>query len=83
MAERPDGKRYAFEVALAATKLEVKAAVEDKYGVHVQSVNTYIQRAERKRRYTKTAIIEGKTNRIKRAVVTLRSGQEIDLFETN
>lgn len=82
LSERDDKeKQYAFEVAMEANKIQIKNAIEAIYGVEVKSVRTLIKRAERVSRYTRTRIIRGKTKRIKRAIVTLPMGQEIDFFE--
>jgi large subunit ribosomal protein L23 len=64
-----------FQVALDATKPEIKAAVEGLFGVKVTAVNTLRQKGKRKvfrgRR--------GKRSDIKKAMVTLAEGQAIDV----
>ena len=79
-AERPGKKQYAFEINREANKIQVKQAVEAAYGVQVADVRTLWQRAERTVRYSRTRVTRGKTARVKRAVVTLVAGQEIDFF---
>jgi large subunit ribosomal protein L23 len=80
-ADKKDRRQYAFEVAIDANKPELKLAIENQFGVKVQDIRTVIQRAENVTRYTKTAIIRGKTKRRKRVIVTLVPGQSIDLYE--
>lgn len=71
---------YAFIVDSRANKLEIKTEVQRFYGVNVKSVNTMIYKPKRKFRYTKTNIIEGSTNSIKKAIVLLTEGEKIDFF---
>ena len=64
-----------FRVANKATKPEIKAAVEALFGVDVVGVNTIVQKGKTKRwkgtPYTKSDV--------KKAIVTLREGQSIDV----
>lgn len=68
--------QYFFEVTPAANKREIKEAVEAFYKVSVVSVNTmrYIGKSRRER--TAQA---GKKADWKRAVVTLKAGDQIEL----
>jgi len=70
---------YVFVVAPDATKIDVRNAVEQAFGVHVTSVNT-LNRKGKKRRNRKTNTV-GQRPSTKRAVVTLAGGDKIDLFE--
>ena len=72
--------RYGFRVSPDANKLEIKKAVEDMYGVNVESVNTMNYAGKKKSRYTKSGIINGKTSAFKKAIVTLKEGETIDFF---
>ena len=72
--------RYGFRVSPDANKLEIKKAVEDMYGVTVESVNTMNYAGKKKSRYTKSGIINGKTSAFKKAIVTLNEGETIDFF---
>jgi large subunit ribosomal protein L23 len=69
--------KYTFEVAPEANKPQIKDAVEKAFKVQVTSVNVIhvpgkMRRAGRQR---------GMTPSWKKAVVTLREGDKIDLFE--
>jgi large subunit ribosomal protein L23 len=70
---------YVFVVAPDATKIDVRHAVEQAFGVRVKSVNT-LNRKGKKRRNRKTNTV-GTRSATKRAVVTLAGGDKIDLFE--
>ena len=71
-------KKYTFEVAKDATKPEVKAAVEQLFGVKVQKVNTQRVRGHL-RRYGR---FEGYTASWKKAVVTLtEDSKTIEFFD--
>jgi large subunit ribosomal protein L23 len=70
---------YIFVVAPDATKIDVRHAVEQVFGVKVKSVNT-LNRKGKVRRNRKTNTM-GKRPATKRAVVTLAGGDKIDLFE--
>ena len=72
--------RYGFRVERGANKLEIKKAVEEMYNVQVVAVNTSVVGPKLKSRYTKSGIIEGKTNAYKKAIVTLAEGETIDFY---
>lgn len=69
--------KYAFEVAKEANKLQVKKAVEKAFNVHVTTVNV-ITVPHKTRRVGRRQI---STSPWKKAVVTLRPGDKIGLFE--
>jgi large subunit ribosomal protein L23 len=69
--------QYTFEVALNATKIEIKAAVELAFGVKVVSVNTS-RTMGKLRRLGKHS---GMTPTWKKAIVTVQEGQKIEFFE--
>lgn len=72
--------RYGFRVAPSANKVQIKKAVEDMYGVTVVSVNTMNYAGKKKSRFTKSGAISGKTPAFKKAIITLKEGEVIDLF---
>jgi large subunit ribosomal protein L23 len=72
--------RYGFLVARKANKLQIKKAVEDLYGVTVESVNTINYAGKSKTRYTKSGIMKGRSAATKKAVVTLAKGETIDFY---
>ncbi|MEM9835672.1 MAG: 50S ribosomal protein L23 [Bacteroidota bacterium] len=75
-----DQAQYTFIVAKAANKVEVRKAVESRYGVTVESVNTLTMPGKTKNRTTKSGIIRGRVPAFKKAIVTLAEGEELDLY---
>lgn len=68
---------YAFYVNLKATKQDIRRAVEALWDVKVLKVRTSVLRGKRVRRgYNVT-----QTAKRKKAMVTLKEGQVIDVFE--
>ena len=72
--------RYTFEVSMRTNKVEIKKAVEAAYGVSVEKVRTINVRPNRKSRYTKSGVITGKTNAVKKAIVQVAEGDTIDFY---
>ncbi len=72
--------RFGFIVHKKANKLQIRKAVEELYGVEVETVNTMNYPGKRKSRYTKTGFVTGKTNSFKKAIVTLAEGETIDFY---
>ena len=72
-------KKYVFEVASAAGKIEIKKAVEEAFGVKVAKVNTMIVPGKAKR---VGAGRPGRTKDWKKAIVQLTDDSKtIELFE--
>ena len=69
--------KYVFEVATRANKPQIRAAVEAAFDVHVRAVNTSIVRGKTKR--TGRGVSQSKP--WKKAVVTVRPGERIEVFE--
>jgi len=68
-------RKYFFQVSKDANKIEIKKAVEEIYKVKVQAVNTSIVRGKLKRVRQE----QGSTTPWKKAVVTLKEGQKIEV----
>ena len=71
---------YGFVVSKRANKIQIKNEVEQTYGVKVLSVRTMIYAAKKKSRFTKTGVVTGKTNSIKKALVRLAKDNSIDFY---
>ncbi len=72
-----DNNAYTFQVHPAANKTEIRQAIEKIWDVRVVSVNTLNRRGKTKRfRFT-----QGRRADTKRAIIKLREGDKIDLFE--
>lgn len=72
--------RYGFVVNKDANKVQIKTAVEKLYSVTVDSVNTQNYVGKVKTRNTTKGIAIGRTNKHKRAIVTLKAGETIDFY---
>lgn len=72
--------RYGFIVDPRANKLQIKSAVEQMYGVVVTDVNTMNYMGKAKSRFTKAGLVEGRNNNFKKAIVTLKEGENIDFY---
>ena len=76
--ESVEMKKYVFEVAKDATKVDVRKAIEKIFGVKVMSVNTINVTGKEKR----MGVHVGKTASFKKAVVRLTADSKpIEIFE--
>lgn len=73
-------RQFAFQVNPDADKLQIKKAIESMYNVTVTSVNTMNYSGKVKSRLTKAGYIVGKTKKYKKAIVTLKEGDNIDFY---
>ena len=71
-----DENKYTFIVRPDANKTQIKIAVEQVFNVTVLDVNTLNRQGKRKR----TRAGFGTRKSVKRAIVTLREGDRIDVF---
>jgi len=67
--------QYGFKVSPAATKPQIKTAVESLFNVTVKSVRTVNMKGKR----TRFKQVHGRRNNWKKAYVTLAEGSEIDV----
>ena len=74
-------RQYAFEVEKNANKISIKHAIQKKFDVTVENVNTVYVKGKSKRLNTRRGITRGKRPDWKKAIVTLREGDSIDFFE--
>ena len=75
-----DEHTYVFVVDPRASKIEIRAAVEEAFGVRVASVNTMNRKGKRKRQ--RRVATYGKRPDTKRAIVRLVGDDRIELFES-
>jgi len=71
--------QYVFEVSERANKIMVRRAVEELFKVSVRSVNV-MHVAGKKRRSPRSRTV-GMTRSWKKAIVSLREGDRIELFQ--
>ena len=77
--EATEDKKYVFQVAIDANKVEISQAIEEIFNVTVVKVNTLNVKPKPKRvRYQ-----VGQTRTWKKAMVTLKEGDTIELFGAN
>jgi large subunit ribosomal protein L23 len=69
--------KYTFIVDKRANKTEIKNAIENIFNVRVEKVRTMNVKGKPKR----LGRFEGRTPNRKKAIVTLKPGQKISLFE--
>ena len=70
--------KYTFKVAKQANKIQIAKAVEQIFDVEVEKVNTVKMHGKQRQQNFKAV---GRTPDWKKAIVTLKEGQTIDLFE--
>ena len=70
-------RKYAFRVHPDAHKTQIRQAVEELFGVHVEGVNVLKVQSKPKRR----GFSKGRRPGWKKAIVELREGYEIEIFE--
>jgi large subunit ribosomal protein L23 len=70
--------KYVFEVRADANKYQIKKAMKDVLNVDVVKINV-LNAPGKSRRFGKTT---GRTKAFKKAIVTIKSGQKIELFES-
>jgi len=77
--EQIDIKKYAFFVQKTATKIEIKKAIEEIFGVKVEKVNTIRTQGKLRRQ---GRLPEGRTAETKKAIVRLTpDSKPIEFFE--
>lgn len=69
--------KYAFQVSLNANKSEVKKAVKEVYGVEPICVNI-VNVSGKKVRFGR---VSGKTKNKKKAIITLKKGEKIEVYQ--
>ncbi len=72
-----EDRKYSFRVHQDAHKTQVRQAVEELFDVKVQSVNIVKVQSKPKRR----GMIRGRRPGWKKAIVQLREGESIEIFE--
>ena len=77
--------KYLFKVDKSSNKIQIKSAVEKKFGVNVGKVAIVNVKGKTKSMSVKssgrTIRTQGKRSSWKKAIVTLKEGQKIDLVE--
>jgi large subunit ribosomal protein L23 len=74
--QQAEDNQYTFKVHKQANKIDIRKAVEMVFGVRVQRVRTQVVRGDLRR----VGNYRGRTSSWKKAIVTLHSGDSIDLY---
>ncbi|MEO5929800.1 MAG: 50S ribosomal protein L23 [Candidatus Kapaibacterium sp.] len=72
--------QYVFEVITSANKIEIRKAIEERYRVGVTSVRTITIKPRQKVQLSRKGYIQGKTALRKKAIITVKPGQTIDVI---
>lgn len=75
-----ESTKYGFVVSYNANKIAIAKAIKEKFDVDVVDVNTMKYKGKTKTQFTRKGRFSGKTPRFKKAIVSLKEGQTIDLF---
>ena len=76
-------KTYTFIVNKNANKVQIAKAVEEKFKVEVEKVNTILVKGKKKSQNTRQGRTVGKTSDYKKAIVTLtENSKPIAFFES-
>lgn len=76
-----DSGQYGFLVNPKSNKVEIAKAIEKKFNVHVVGVRTINHKGKSKSQFRKSGKFVGKTSKFKKAIIVLKKGESIELFE--
>jgi large subunit ribosomal protein L23 len=76
-----DQGKYGFLVNPKSNKIEIARAIEKKFNVHVTEIRTINHPGKVKTQFRKSGRFTGRTAKFKKAIVTLKKGETIELFE--
>lgn len=71
--------KYCFIVNKKSNKTEIKKAVEKLYGVSIDHINTMNYASKTMAKNTKKGLVKGSKAAYKKAILTIASGNTIDL----
>ncbi|MFC2135098.1 50S ribosomal protein L23 [Bacteroidota bacterium] len=72
--------KYGFVVHINSNKIEIAKAIKEKFEVDVIDVNTIRYKGKTRTQFTRRGRFSGKTAKFKKAIVTIKEGQSIDIF---
>ncbi|RMI17197.1 MAG: 50S ribosomal protein L23 [Calditrichaeota bacterium] len=75
-------RQYVFRVHPKANKIEIRKAIEKRFGVRVKSVRTVNVKGKPRQRFTRRGRVSGYTSSYKKAYVTLAEGDKLEFVET-
>lgn len=74
-------KKYVFKVHKAANKIEIMKAVKELFGVSPEKCNVVNVKSKTRTVRSRSGYRSGHTTPWKKAIITLRAGETIDIFE--
>ncbi len=72
--------KFGFVVSVDSNKIDIARAIKEKFNVDVVSVNTVRHPGKSRTQFTRKGRFTGRTPKFKKAIVTLKEGQTIDIF---
>lgn len=76
-------KRYIFFVNPKANKIQISNEINKLFGVEVVKVRTMIYAPNIKIKNTKRGLQVGKSSKLKKAIIELNQGQQIDIYSSD
>ena len=81
-ADSENNNRFTFVVDHKVNKLQIKAAIEELYGVSIEKVRTMrYGGGKAKRKFTARGVVDQRVSLWKKAIVTVAEGETIDLYD--
>lgn len=72
-------RQYVFEVEPNSNKIQIKSAIESMFNVNIVGLRTVRVKGKAKSRFTKKGLMRGKSALRKKAYITLKDGQTLDI----
>jgi large subunit ribosomal protein L23 len=72
--------KFGFVVTVDSNKIDIARAIKTKFNVDVVAVNTVRHPGKSRTQFTKKGRFSGRTAKFKKAIITLKTGQTIDIF---
>ena len=69
-----------FVVDIDANKIEIAKAIKERFEVDVVSVNVVRHKGKLRTQFTRRGRFTGRTPKYKKAIITIKEGQTIDIF---
>ncbi len=81
-ADSENNNRFTFVVDHKVNKLQIKAAIEELYGVSIEKVRTMrYGGGKAKRKFTARGVVDQRVSLWKKAIVTVAEGETIDVYD--
>ena len=74
-------QQYVFKVDRNANKIEIKNAVQKRFGVRVTEIRTVNVKGKQRQRFTRRGRVTGFTAAYKKAIVRLAEGDKLEFLE--